>query len=161
MFTRRRLVLETLAPVPEDRKCFRLINGILVERTVADVIPALKTNAEGLKSVLEGLVKEYKKKQEEMDKWKVRTALPFPLLLLRQYLDDCHHDSLPLYSSHPFFLITCQLRSALMRSSLRSEHDLCYPIFSSNPSYTGPFSRLGAATLTSLIENRPRIMYKW
>jgi prefoldin subunit 2 len=44
---------------------------VLVERTVGDVVPALETNAEGLKSVLEGLVKEYKKKQEEMDKWKV------------------------------------------------------------------------------------------
>ena len=64
-------MLESLAPVPRDRKCFRLINGVLVERTVGDVVPALETNAEGLRSVLEGLVKEYKKKQEEMDKWKV------------------------------------------------------------------------------------------
>lgn len=71
-----RLVLETLDPVPKDRKCFRMINGILVERTVADVIPALRTNAEGLKSVLEGLVKEYKKKQQEMDKWKVYYHTP-------------------------------------------------------------------------------------
>lgn len=71
ILSKYRLVLETLDPVPNDRKCFRMINGILVERTVADVIPALKTNAEGLKSVLEGLVKEYKKKQQEMDKWKV------------------------------------------------------------------------------------------
>lgn len=71
MLPKYRLVLETLDPVPGDRKCFRMINRILVERTVADVIPALKTNAEGLKSVLEGLVKEYKKKQQEMDKWKV------------------------------------------------------------------------------------------
>lgn len=65
------MVLESLTPVPRDRKCFRLINGVLVERTVGDVVPALETNAEGLRSVLEGLVKEYKKKQEEMDKWKV------------------------------------------------------------------------------------------
>ena len=64
-------MLESLTPVPRDRKCFRLINGVLVERTVGDVVPALETNAEGLRSVLEGLVKEYKKKQEEMDKWKV------------------------------------------------------------------------------------------
>lgn len=69
---RRRLVLETLAPVPAGRKCFRLINGVLVERTVEDVVPALQTNAEGLKSVLEGLVKEYKKIQQEMETWKVR-----------------------------------------------------------------------------------------
>lgn len=54
-----------------DRKCFRLINGVLVERTVDDVKPALQTNAEGLKKVLDDLVKQYKSKQEEMEKWKV------------------------------------------------------------------------------------------
>jgi len=67
-----KLVLDTLKPVPEDRKCFRLINGVLVERTVKDVVPALQTNADGLKSVLEGLVKEYTKKQQEMDTWKTK-----------------------------------------------------------------------------------------
>ncbi|KAJ4606130.1 Cochaperone prefoldin complex subunit [Exophiala dermatitidis] len=65
-----RLVIETLQPLPEDRKCFRLINGVLVERTVKDVLPALKTNSDGLKQVLEELVKQYKAKQDEMDKWK-------------------------------------------------------------------------------------------
>ncbi|KAK4181628.1 Prefoldin beta-like protein [Triangularia setosa] len=65
-----KLVLETLQPLPEDRKCFRMINGVLVERTVKDVIPALQTNAEGLKTVLDDLVKQYKTKQEELEKWK-------------------------------------------------------------------------------------------
>ncbi len=65
------LVLETLEPLPEDRKCFRMINGVLVERTVKDVIPALKTNSEGLRKVLEDLVKQYNSKQAEMEKWKV------------------------------------------------------------------------------------------
>lgn len=64
-------MIETLQPLPEDRKCFRLINGVLVERTVKDVLPALKTNSDGLKQVLEELVKQYKAKQDEMDKWKV------------------------------------------------------------------------------------------
>ena len=36
-----------------------------------DVLPALKTNSDGLKRVLDELVKQYKSKQEEMDKWKV------------------------------------------------------------------------------------------
>ncbi|RKU40606.1 hypothetical protein DL546_001579 [Coniochaeta pulveracea] len=67
-----KLVLETLSPLPEDRKCFRMINGVLVERTVKDVIPALKTNAEGLKKVLDDLVKTYKAKQEELEVWKKR-----------------------------------------------------------------------------------------
>lgn len=48
-----------------------MINGVLVERTVQDVVPALKTNAEGLKQVLEELVKQYKTKQDDLEKWKV------------------------------------------------------------------------------------------
>ncbi|ORY65974.1 prefoldin subunit 2 [Pseudomassariella vexata] len=65
-----KLVLDTLDPLPGDRKCFRMINGVLVERTVEDVVPALKTNAEGLKQVLEELVKQYKTKQDDLEKWK-------------------------------------------------------------------------------------------
>jgi len=48
-----RLVLTTLdeALVHEpDRKCFRLIGGVLVERTVKDVVPALQTNRDGASS---------------------------------------------------------------------------------------------------------------
>ncbi len=70
-----RLVLETLEPLPGDRKCFRMINGVLVERTVQDVVPALQTNAEGLKKVLDDLVKQYKAKQDDLEKWKVGVTL--------------------------------------------------------------------------------------
>lgn len=66
-----RLVLETLKPLPEDRKCFRMINGVLVERTVKDVVPQLQTNSDGLKKVLDDLLKQYTSKQEELEKWKV------------------------------------------------------------------------------------------
>ncbi|RMY60072.1 hypothetical protein D0863_11716 [Hortaea werneckii] len=69
------LVLETLTPLPGDRKCFRMINGVLVERTVSEVLPALQTNAEGLKKVLEDLVKQYRTKQEDMDKWKKKNNI--------------------------------------------------------------------------------------
>ncbi|KAL9608189.1 MAG: hypothetical protein Q9167_006967 [Letrouitia subvulpina] len=74
-----RLVLDTLKPLPESRKCFRMINGVLVERTVKDVMPALTTNSEGLKKVLEELLKQYKKQQEEMEKWKVSGTCTRPL----------------------------------------------------------------------------------
>lgn len=63
-------MLETLDSAPTDRKCFRMINGVLVERTVKEVVPALRTNSEGLKKVLEDLVKQYKKLQDEMEAWK-------------------------------------------------------------------------------------------
>lgn len=49
-----------------------MVNGVLVERTVADVLPALKTNSEGLKQVLQELLKQYQSKQAELDNWKVR-----------------------------------------------------------------------------------------
>ncbi|RAO71250.1 uncharacterized protein BHQ10_007262 [Talaromyces amestolkiae] len=65
-----KLVIETLEPLSADRKCFRLVNGVLVERTVGDVVPSLKTNADGLKQVLDEMVKQYKAKQTEMDNWK-------------------------------------------------------------------------------------------
>lgn len=70
-----RLVLETLEPLPADRKCFRMINGVLVERTVKEVVPALKTNSDGLKKVLDELISQYKTKQDEMDKWKVCSSI--------------------------------------------------------------------------------------
>lgn len=68
-------MIDTLQPLPKDRQCFRLINGVLVERTVEDVIPALKTNSEGLKKVLDELLKQYKIKQGEMDVWKVKNLV--------------------------------------------------------------------------------------
>jgi prefoldin subunit 2 len=48
-----------------------MVNGVLVERTIKDVVPSLKTNADGLKQVLDELLKQYKSKQNEMDTWKV------------------------------------------------------------------------------------------
>jgi prefoldin subunit 2 len=71
ILTHSRLVLESLNTLPSDRKCFRMINGVLVERTVGDVLPTLKTNSEGLAKVLEELVGQYRGKQDEMEKWKV------------------------------------------------------------------------------------------
>lgn len=54
-----RLVLETLSPLAKDRKCFRMINGVLVERTVKDNLPALEIYSDGLKKVLDEVVKQY------------------------------------------------------------------------------------------------------
>lgn len=58
-----------------------MINGVLVERTIKDVEPALRTNSEGLKKVLDDLVKQYKSKQDEMEKWKVSFSNPFVIRL--------------------------------------------------------------------------------
>ena len=52
----KRLVLSTLNEAlaeDPDRKCFRLVGGVLVERTVKDVVPALQTNRDGVRLVFE------------------------------------------------------------------------------------------------------------
>ncbi|KAI0677322.1 Prefoldin beta-like protein, partial [Trametes maxima] len=67
------LVLTTLdeALVEEpDRKCFRLVGGVLVERTVKDVVPALKTNRDGIQKVITSLVDQYKGKDEDFENFK-------------------------------------------------------------------------------------------
>ncbi|KAJ7068587.1 Prefoldin beta-like protein [Mycena amicta] len=64
------LVLSTLneaLAVDPDRKCFRLIGGVLVERTVKDVVPALETNRDGIKKVVNNLSEQYKSKEDELD----------------------------------------------------------------------------------------------
>ncbi|CAK9786960.1 unnamed protein product [Cutaneotrichosporon oleaginosum] len=66
------LVLNTLQPLTKtepERACYRLIGGVLVQRTVKDVVPALETNYGGIKEVLETLVKTYKGKEEEFNKF--------------------------------------------------------------------------------------------
>ncbi|KAI0303954.1 Prefoldin beta-like protein [Russula brevipes] len=67
------LVLSTLneALVEEpDRKCFRLIGGVLVERTVKDVVPALQTNRDGIRKVIASLTEQYKAREGEFEKFK-------------------------------------------------------------------------------------------
>lgn len=41
-----RLVIEALKGVDPNRKCFRLIGGVLVERKVEEVLPPLEKNKE-------------------------------------------------------------------------------------------------------------------
>lgn len=75
-----------MEPLSGDRKCFRLINGVLVERTVKDIVPALKTNQEGLRMVLDDLVKQYKTKQDDLEKWKVsHRPRPYPDFIIVVY----------------------------------------------------------------------------
>merc|ERR1712226_766591 len=49
------LVIDALKEVDGDRKCFRMVGGVLVERTVKEVLPALQTNHEQLGKVVEAM----------------------------------------------------------------------------------------------------------
>lgn len=52
-----------------DRKAFRMIGGVLVERTVKDVLPDLVSNHEQIKGVMERLLEEYKRKEADFVTW--------------------------------------------------------------------------------------------
>jgi len=44
-------VLKTLEPLDAERKCFRLVGGVLVEQNVGLVRPVVQTNLDNLKVV--------------------------------------------------------------------------------------------------------------
>lgn len=46
-----RLVIDTLTKLESERKAFRLVGGILVERTVGEVLPTVTRNAEGVSPI--------------------------------------------------------------------------------------------------------------
>lgn len=47
-----RTVIDTLKSVEDDRKCFRLIGGVLCERTVKSVLPQLNDAKEQLEKLI-------------------------------------------------------------------------------------------------------------
>ena len=42
------MVIETLKPAPSSRTCYKLIGGILVEKTVGEVLPTVVANMVGV-----------------------------------------------------------------------------------------------------------------
>jgi len=73
-------VISTLDKLEGSRKCFRLIGGVLVERTVGEVLPAVKKNQEMLSQVLEQFNAQFLKREGEMrdfaTKYKIRVRSP-------------------------------------------------------------------------------------
>ncbi|KAI9208318.1 Prefoldin beta-like protein [Polychytrium aggregatum] len=70
------LVVDTISPLQGDRKCFRLVGGVLVERTVKEVLPAVSTNMDGISKLIQTLAQQYKKKEDDMvefqKKWNIQ-----------------------------------------------------------------------------------------
>ena len=49
-----------------ERKCFRLMGGVLVERTVGEVLPAVNRNREGLEMLIAQVGKQIKAKSDNL-----------------------------------------------------------------------------------------------
>jgi len=72
-----RVVAETLATIDVDRKCYRLIGGVLVERTVKEVLPALTENADHLAAVINNLNEHLVKKGREINDYREKHNIRF------------------------------------------------------------------------------------
>ncbi|XP_057489561.1 prefoldin subunit 2-like [Actinidia eriantha] len=70
------LVINTIKPLDPSRRCYRMIGGVLVERTIKEVLPAVQRNKEGLEEVVSRLNEALEKKKKEVAdfeaKYKIR-----------------------------------------------------------------------------------------
>ena len=70
--TEHQLVLRAISSLPRDRKCYRSIGGVLVERTVGDVQPAVEKNVRGIEELIGKLSSDLKEREREADEFRAR-----------------------------------------------------------------------------------------
>ncbi|XP_010248483.1 PREDICTED: probable prefoldin subunit 2 [Nelumbo nucifera] len=74
------LVIGAIQPLDPSRRCYRMIGGVLVERTIKDVLPAVQRNKEGLEEVISRMNEALEKKKKEIAefeaKYKIRIRKP-------------------------------------------------------------------------------------
>jgi len=67
--TEHELVMKALEPLDANRKCFRMIGNVVVERTVAEVLPAVAKNKDQIDSTMNGMKEMMASKQKEADEF--------------------------------------------------------------------------------------------
>ncbi|KAF6255736.1 Prefoldin subunit-domain-containing protein [Scenedesmus sp. NREL 46B-D3] len=74
------LVLKQLEPMDKSRRCYRMIGDVLVERTVAETLPAVQRNREGLGNVVKQLQAQLEAQQKALaafqQQYKIRVGQP-------------------------------------------------------------------------------------
>uniref|UniRef100_A0A6N2NHW5 Prefoldin subunit 2 n=1 Tax=Salix viminalis TaxID=40686 RepID=A0A6N2NHW5_SALVM len=70
------LVINAIQPLDPSRRCYRMIGGVLVERTIKEVLPAVLRNKEGIEEVIARLNEAAERKKKEISdfeaKYKIR-----------------------------------------------------------------------------------------
>ena len=65
-----KLVEDTLEPLDPDRRAYRLVGEVLVERTVKEVLPSVKENREQLEKTISTLRERLTERQREAAEFK-------------------------------------------------------------------------------------------
>ncbi|CAD5110756.1 DgyrCDS124 [Dimorphilus gyrociliatus] len=71
------LVLKTLQEVDPERRCYRMVGTVTVERTVKDVIPALAHNCVKLNELIKSLEKQLEQKGKEINEYREKYDIQF------------------------------------------------------------------------------------
>jgi len=72
------LVLSTLSTITDkQRRCYRMIGGVLIEHTVGEVVPALQTNREQINNVIESFKQKTEEKAKELTAYKQKYDIHF------------------------------------------------------------------------------------
>ncbi|RDX81544.1 putative prefoldin subunit 2, partial [Mucuna pruriens] len=66
------LVINAIQPLDQTRRCYRMIGGVLVERTIKEVLPAVQRNKEGLEEVVARLNEALEKKKKEITEFEAK-----------------------------------------------------------------------------------------
>eukprot|EP01080_Neovahlkampfia_damariscottae_P000331 gene331-6745_t len=66
------IVIEAISKLEKERKCHRLVGGVLVERTVGEILPALQKSQTDFKQAIDQLDKESKKREGELTEFKLK-----------------------------------------------------------------------------------------
>lgn len=73
--------MKTLESTPDDRRCFRMIGGVLVEKNVGETKPVLQLKVSKISETIVLLNKELHSLLDEFEKWKVSLISLFVYLL--------------------------------------------------------------------------------
>ena len=65
-------VEETLKPLEPTRKAYRMIGGVLAERTVQQVLPAVQSNKEGIVTLLKNLQSRLEETNKKAAAWQAK-----------------------------------------------------------------------------------------
>lgn len=71
------LVVKALRPMEGTRKCYRLVGGVLVERTVSEVLPAIETNLGGIDKLVQTLMEQLKTLEKAAEEFRTEHDLAF------------------------------------------------------------------------------------
>ncbi|CAF1083493.1 unnamed protein product [Rotaria sp. Silwood1] len=72
------LVLSTLSTITDkQRRCYRMIGGVLIEHTVGEVVPALQANREQINNVIESFKQKTEEKAKELTTYKQKYDIHF------------------------------------------------------------------------------------